>query len=947
MMNRSLHLLAGFFACGLVACEPTSQTPDTGRMVTDGGPQLRPDMSPLSIVDLGPEEADADPLGPRLNSLIPSRSELAGGIRVRVIGRDFRNGVRVEIGERECTDLELESENHLRCTVPAGEQVGTVPVVVLWPGRAVEPAILENGFTYFRQVSLEAIEPATDTVRGGVEVVLSGQGLVDPSEVRFGDVVARVTEFTNIERIVAVVPAHAAGTVDVRVRNVNGEARLLRAFTYTEELVVDDVNPHYGSAAGGDTVRIDGGGLLDDSTVRLGGAEARVLSSSLGGQRLTIRTPPHVPGLVDLEVVNTNGQWQAERAFLYVSDTDGPFEVLGVVPTRLPDTGGHPFQVGGNGFTDDTEVRVDGQRVPCTRVRAQVLDCLSPLHDPGLADVQVDEGANRVNLPDALTFYPAVEVFDVRPPHGSRSGGTLVELRGRGFSPAMQLSFDGTPLVVEQVVGTELAYARTPRMREGVVNLLARTPDDISFLPEAYEYFDPSSRFGGIWGDPLSWSVNVTVYDGATGDPVPDARVMALGLEEGERWVAFTNEAGQAVVSDRALSSPVSVTVSKQAYEAFTVERVTAENLTVYIIPHEIAVGPPPPPRDPIPPSRVSGTVTGIDQLEKPLEAGLVLAAFVETTHSSMFNRSSLPWAEPNGILFEDGPFEIFCRPGQIAVVVTAGYIPSQALDDYEAGDITYWGMRDQIVPLAMGYQRYISVSPGDSVQDIAVAVNRPMNLDVPVTLDNPSGGVPGAPSLYDAVPYIDFGAEGWWALDAGTEGPSAQLLVQHLPDMTDWEPDMGLYWVSNARQPTGDWLPYTTSFEWDRDLLDGVVIGPFVGTPHITSPEDGGSLGAWRLISWELYPGADGPTEPADANVISLSSSRGQPLWTFITPGPVTQYVLPVLPDDVGLDPGGMSLTVVPVIVDRRFDFDDFGLGDLGFGRRASYGVARSNFGP
>ncbi|MCB9549084.1 MAG: IPT/TIG domain-containing protein [Myxococcales bacterium] len=945
-MNRlQLHaLLALFASAALVACDPESSAADAGRQVGDAD-LLRPDFDPPTLLDAA-VEADADPLGPRLNSLIPSRGELAGGIRVRVIGREFRNGVRVEIGDRECTELEVESENHLRCTVPRGEQVGSVPVTVLWPGRDIAPATLEDGFTYFRQVGLEGVEPRVDSTRGGVEVLISGQGFVDPTEVLFGGVPARVREIRNLERMVVVAPPHEAGTVEVRVRNVNGDVRLPAAFTYTEEIVVDAVSPRVGTVAGGDEVRITGGGLLLDSVVRFGAGEAQVLASELGRQRLTVRTPPGAPGLVDVQVANTNGEAEETEAFLYVPAADGPFAVLGVVPTRLPDTGNHPFQVGGNGFTDAARVFVDGQRVPCERRSGQVLDCRSPLHDPGVVDVRVEDGDNMANLPDALRFFPAIEVFDVRPGRGSRSGGTLVELRGRGFSPTMRLAFDGSPLALIEVASPELAFARTPPGREGVVNLVARTEDDVAFLPEAFEYFDPSSRFGGVWGDPLGHSLNVTVYDGATGDPVPDARVMALGLEEGERWVEFTNGDGQTVVSDRDLESPVSVTVSKEGYEVFTIERVTAENVTVYITPYEIEISQGPP-RDPIPPSRVSGTVRGLDLLEKPLEPGVVLAAFVDTTHTSMFNRSSLPWAEPNGVLLEDGPFEIFCRPGQIAVVVTAGYISSEALADYRSGDITYWGMRDQVIPLAMGYQRYISVSPGDHVEDITVVIDKPMDLDVPVTLDNPSGGVPGAPSLYDAEPIVDFGAEGYWSLDTATEGPSPQLLVRHMPDFTDWEPDVGVYWISNARQPTVDWLPYTTSFEWDRDMADGVTIGPFVGTPHITSPEDGGMLGPWRLIAWELYPGAEGPTEPADANIISLTSFRGVPLWTHITPGPVTQVVLPVLPEDLGLDADGMNLTIVPVIVDRRFDFEDFGLGDLGFSRRASYGVARARFSP
>ncbi|MGK0359575.1 MAG: hypothetical protein ACI9U2_001877 [Bradymonadia bacterium] len=940
-----LLLLAG----GLSACDPVQSVAEDARTLGDAGARddafLR-DRGVAMIVDLGLGDAEPLPYDPRLNSLIPNRGELTGGTRVRIVGRDFRNGMQVEFADRACTEIELESENHLRCTVPRGAQVGSVPVTVRWADRTVEPAVLPNGFTYYREVTIGAVEPNADAARGGIQVLISGTGLIDPTEVRFGDTQARIVEIRNLERMVVLAPPHVPGVVDVRVRNVNGDSRLVGAFTYTEDLVIDDVTPRFGSVAGGEEVRLSGAGLLLSSLVELDAAPADVLASELDRQRLTIRTPPHAPGMVDVRVTNTNGEFERPGAFLYLPDDDGDFALHGVVPNRLPDIGNQPFVVGGNGFTDEAEVSVDGVAVPCERDSAQVLRCIADPHAPGPVDVRVVDGGRSATLPNAITFFEKIEVFDVRPARGARSGGTLVQLIGRGFAEDMRLEFDGAPLVIDTVISTDEAYARTPPGRPGTVGMLARRGDDVAFLPEAFEYFDPYSRFGGVWGEPIVWSVNVTVLDGATGDPVPAAQVRVLPVGAIAAYTGLTDELGQAVVSDRAVTSPASVTVAKPGYEIFTIERVTAQNVTVYITPHVIEAGMGNPP-DPIPPSRISGSVNGIDALQKPLEPGLVLAAFVETTHSSMYNRQSLPWSEPNGILFEDGDFEIFCRPGQIAVVVTAGYIRQAKLQEYRDGQLTYWSMRDALVPIAMGYQRYISVSPGDLVEEITVNLDRPMDLETPVTLLNPSGGAPPAPSFYEAEAIIDFGAEGYWALDTQIEGPSTQLLMRNMPDMNDWEPDMDLRWIGTARQAGDAWLPYTVTFVEDRDVTDGVVIGPFVGTPRLISPVDGGALGPNRLIRWELYDGADGPAEPAHANIISITSFRGLPLWTHITPGAVTQYRLPDLPPEFVLDAEGMNLTIVPVIRRGGFDFDDFGLSDLGFNRRRSYGVTRVNFTP
>ena len=64
----------------------------------------------------------------------------------------------------------------------------------------------------------------------------------------------------------------------------------------------------------------------------------------------------------------------------------------------------------------------------------------------------------------------------------------------------------------------------------GVGLLRLEGDDDVSILPQAYEYFDPASTFGGIWGDAIQSSVNVTVLDAMSGTQLGDATVVVIGL---------------------------------------------------------------------------------------------------------------------------------------------------------------------------------------------------------------------------------------------------------------------------------------------------------------------------------------------------------------------------------------------------------------------------------
>ncbi|MCB9522066.1 MAG: IPT/TIG domain-containing protein [Myxococcales bacterium] len=880
--------------------------------------------------------ADMEVADPRFNSVFPSRGELAGGTRLRIVGREFVEGMRVRLGAQDCLELTVENENHMRCLSPAAREPGAVAVEVRWPG-AGRPAVIEDAFTYFEPVALDAVNPGTGPTTGGLQVELLGAGLVNPTTVRFGGARAERVEHVDDGRLVAVAPEHPAGVVEVTVTNANGSATLGDAFTYTEPLVVDALEPAYGSEAGGEPIRIRGTGLLAASVVTFGGAEAVTLNSELERTRLTVNTPRSQPGLVDVTVQNTNGRTTLDEAFLFLPAADGPFGLVGAVPRRVPATGGAVFVVGGNGFTDDARVSLDDEPVACQRLSAQALRCTAPPMPVGAADVVVDQGGAQAVLPGGLFFFEEIEVYDVQPPRGAVAGGAVVEIVGRGLRADMRLRFQDSPLEVLSVdEAGERAFARTPPGLPGWVTLVAETDDDRSFLPEAFRYFEPRTRFGGVWGEGIERAVNVTVLDYMTGEPVAGAFVQVDALEGDGRWVGEANAEGQVTVSAVDLALPVAVTAAAEGYEVYTFDRVTHENVTAYLFPHEIEGNPGG--QDPIVAPRVSGTVTGLDALEKPLEPGISLVAFVETTHTSLFNRSSLPPPDVNGVLVEDGAFEIRTRIGELAVVVTAAYVPTDTLVQWQRGaGLAYSELRAAASPIAMGMGRFVSAGAGQVVEGVQVHLGLPLDREVDVALDNPSGGARGAPEFYEARPVLDFGAEGYYALDSTGESDLTEMRLPYLPDMRLVDPDITMQWIGVARTET--WSPYAMTFHEERSLEDGVLITPFVGTPSPITPEEGGSLGPWRVVEWGVHPGVAGPTEPADANVISLVSAAGLPLWTYVTPGAVTRVQLPPLPEIIqpgGVVPGDMYLYIEPVIVDGRFDYADFTYRDLS--RRRSF---------
>ena len=114
--------------------------------------------------DAGPEEVDAGDTPPpvrALNSILPGRGPLTGGGRIRIVGQGFIDDVSVTIAGQPCSEVELESENHLRCTIPEGRAIGAANVVVRWPDTHRREVL--KAFTYFQSLTVPTPRPTTST----------------------------------------------------------------------------------------------------------------------------------------------------------------------------------------------------------------------------------------------------------------------------------------------------------------------------------------------------------------------------------------------------------------------------------------------------------------------------------------------------------------------------------------------------------------------------------------------------------------------------------------------------------------------------------------------------------------------------------------------------------------------------------------------------------------
>ncbi|MEE2757852.1 MAG: IPT/TIG domain-containing protein [Myxococcota bacterium] len=938
-------VLLGLFFAGCQSSPNSSDDADSGTTVildsfmadssdangTPNDTNVDVDVGDSGTVDAGMEWDELS-----INSLVPNRGTVAGGTEIRLIGNGFMGEISVLIRGQECRELTVESPNHLRCQTPSSTVgLAAVSVVRTGNGELRETATLDEGFTYFEDVSLDGVMPNRVPARGGAEVQLFGAGLIDGSRVRIGGNEALEVRPNEADgSLTIVVPPGIPGPADVDVSNFNGRDSLPGGIFYYEDLDVLAIEPPVGPLSGGNQVAFIGRGLLARSTVFFGMNPAEVLGANDERTNLALNAPRGAAaGAVTVTIENDNGTRELNSAYVYFDDLANNFQVAGLAPDRGPLEGGGEVWVAGNGFNETTTVQFDGRSIECELVDPNRLRCTAPPGVEGNVPVDVSTDGMNVVVPNGYTYFQRLELIAVLPDNGSVAGGTQITITGSGFSPDNTVFLGEIALEDYQVLNDTTILAVTPPNTPGPVDVIVSTDFSRSVLPGGFSYFEPAADFGGVWGNPIANTVNVTVIHGGNGQRMEDVAVVAVNEDTGFRIDGLTNDNGQLTLSDPDLSGPINVTAAKEGFEATTIEDIDVENVTIILFPNDGEGDPPPP----VPAVTLRGIATGLDVLPKPVNEVYINVIVIETTHSSPYNRSRLPPPGPGGLLLEDGPFDIIARPGELAIVATAGELARDALKDYQDGVIDYWTMRRSFNPMAMGIRRFIAGSPGDIIEELDVQIDHPLDLTFPVDLDNPPAGADPGPQFYGALPRLNFGPEGFWELDTQAVGLDPNLSMRRMPRLDGWDADITYYIIGIAYSATEDNLPMAVSIEETRDVEAGLLITPFVGSTFMIDPLRGGQLGAGQEVTWGVHDGFEGPITPPSGNLILVEEPAlgpPKPLWRYITPSLTTQFIMPELPEaagGAGLGQGVMFLSVLPFLIEGAdLDFDDFTYNDV-----------------
>jgi hypothetical protein len=151
-----------------------------------------------------------------------------------------------------------------------------------------------------------------------------------------------------------------------------------------------------GSTDGGSTLAVIGTGFDAAATVTFGGVPARITARS--STRLSVQTPPHAAGSVDVTVNSAGQSVTVPAAFRYGE----PPRITGTIPKwTLADIGG-PLIIEGENLANNPEVTIRGERAAILQVSVlgTRIETAAPEGPAGLATISVttDYGSDTFTL---------------------------------------------------------------------------------------------------------------------------------------------------------------------------------------------------------------------------------------------------------------------------------------------------------------------------------------------------------------------------------------------------------------------------------------------------------------------------------------------------------------------------------------------------------------------
>ena len=429
------------------------------------------------IVGRGKGESAA----PVITFIEPDRGPISGGTAVSIRGKNFKDGAKVYFGTKMASNIQFLSSNELGVITPAASK-GSVDVKVVNPDN--KEAVFKNGFTYedVPAPKILSISPDRGETDGGTDVTINGNDFVNGAKVFIGDECKGVI-FVSSSKLTCKTSPHKKGTVDVIVRNPDGQMDILsQGFTYYEaNPKVDWCNIQWPFEL---TVVINNQSdavysqVYEEGVTEIAQQGSGVIRGQLG------YGPPEDDPMVD----DTKWNWVDATFNVDVGNND---EYMAKI---TPDRTGS-FIYAFRYSMDDGESWVY---------------CDKDGSDNGFSLSQT----GILTVIDAAPNPPKIN--SINPVKGSTYGGDPVEINGENFLSGIKVYFGSKEASHVIVNNSADVVCKTPPHPAGKVDVKVVNPDGQSAtLSQAFEFESPAAL--PQWGN-LQWPYSMRVEAGVETD---------------------------------------------------------------------------------------------------------------------------------------------------------------------------------------------------------------------------------------------------------------------------------------------------------------------------------------------------------------------------------------------------------------------------------------------
>ncbi len=444
--------------------------------------------------------APAPTPAPTITSVTPTSGTTAGGTKLTITGTDLTGTSKVTIGGVDATGLTVVSATQVTLTAPA-HAAGAVDIVLITPGGTVTKT---GAFTYVAPApaapTMTSVAPTSGTTAGGTKLTITGTNLTGTSKITVGGTNVADLVVVSATQVTATSPAHAAGVVDVVLTAPGGSVTKTGAFTYTPPApaapTITSVAPTSGPTAGGTKLTITGTNLTGTSKVTVGGSNATDLVV-VSATQVTVTSPPHAAGAVDIVLTAPGGTVTKPGAFIYAAPAPAAPTITSITPTSGTTAGGTKLTITGTNLTGTTKVTIGGtDATGIAVVSATEVTAVSPAHAAGVVDVALTTPGGTVTKTGAFTYSTpapaAPTITSVTPATGSTAGGTKLTITGTNLTGTTKLTLGGANAGDLVVVSATQVTATSPAHAAGVVDVALTAPGGTATKTGAFTYTAPT-----------------------------------------------------------------------------------------------------------------------------------------------------------------------------------------------------------------------------------------------------------------------------------------------------------------------------------------------------------------------------------------------------------------------------------------------------------------------